>query len=571
MKCPKCGDVSLMIPEGLSEKEVRFCPLCGKNLRYNCTNCNGIISRMGVESPNPDEIRCPDCHSLFYVCEKCGRLVDPDQKNCPECGGMLLSYDLSSYTYNGTGFYDKFTMKLSLDNNNKLSTNEKTIVECDELYSVKIIGGYLFVWHDSVIDKFDISNFKYKIEPFESIPISSLSSSFNAERSNISPCMALLGDNIILASKEKFLWFANDEYTIDKVKGIPKALISGHCGVAMWTEYEDNYHLYIALCPKRNNAPEIIEVKLPDTYELSRNSPYLAMTKTKLYWQGKSGNIYSYNFVTEPDEEPLKEIFFDGGKISKIWTDSFDRVSVVVIDSSSDYKLSIYDDIENSINKDYPSFDKSVSNIYVYKDNKEKNAVPKYAYILSNEIMKNGTGEYKVSNGEHVQSIFTKEDDTIALLSLFNIFEGNNHFVNIFAQKRDAGLSTELIWKTKNIEPIELMCYKDKIFVIHKKGIIAIEISKNNYTRIDNETPNNIEETNDDYFPKDSFEEIHEDLPTDTNFDLDDLQVDETTKSIEETKKKFDTNKLPKETLPEEEMNKIKLQELLTQLKSKNS
>ena len=564
MKCPRCNeDISSMLPKGISDKEVRFCPLCGKNFRYKCTspNCNGIISIIGIGTPNPDEIRCPECNSLFYVCEKCGRLAEPDEKKCPECGAMLLSYDLSSYTYNGTGFYDDFKLKFSLEN--KYTTQITKDIKCQELHSAKIIGGYIFIWHDSIIDKFDLnSNFK----KLESIP------TYNAEKSNISPCMTLLGDNIILASKDKFLWFINDSIKIDKVKGKPVALISGHCGVAMWTEYENHCHLYTALFPKRNNAPDINEIEFHSSdYELLINSP-LAMTKTKLYWQGKTGNIYSYDFFAPLNTSPIKEIKFEKGKITKIWVDPFDKISVAVTDPNNGNNI-IYENIE-----DNQPIEKITDNgkLYIYPS-PESNKT-EYVHILKNATIKfNEKNEYLVpNNGKHIYSILCQDQNNkLALLSVFKHVEGSGEYkyFSLFANGKDNINNVDYICnKIEDIEePIELMCYQDKIFVLNKKGIKIIEREENNSIDTKNNTVDDIDEDS----SNNNFEESQEDLSINgTNFDVKNniTETEKTTeKTIEEPKKKFDTNKLPKETLPQEEMNKIKMRELLEQLKSKKS
>ena len=115
------------------------------------------------------------------------------------------------------------------------------------------------------------------------------------------------------------------------------------------------------------------------------------------------------------------------------------------------------------------------------------------------------------------------------------------------------------------------MWYQDKIFVLHKKGIKIIEREENNSIDTKNNTVDDIDEDS----SNNNFEESQEDLSINgTNFDVKNniTETEKTTeKTIEEPKKKFDTNKLPKETLPQEEINKIKMRELLEQLKSKKS
>lgn len=463
MKCPFCGDeISSMLPEDLPEDKLKFCPKCGSNYRYNCPICKeGIISIMGISSKN--EIRCSKCESIFYACEKCGRLSEPYLKYCPdeECKGMLLSPRLSSNTYNGTGFCDNFEIKLSLNQEN-FKSESKEIYENENLnvYSAKIINGYLFVWHDNLIDVLNIDlNFK---------KIKSIPTPIGAEKSSISPCMALLGDNVILASKEKFLWFnLNGIMEIGEVKGSPIALISGHCGVAMWTKYKDSYCLYTALCPKINVAPNIKKIEFPsEDYELMEKSNCLAMTKRAVYWQGKSKNIYKYDFF----DGKLKEIPFDNGKIDYIWTDFTNKVSVALFDSA---KLCICNDLENNKEEFFNTFDGFVNNIYIYKD---RDSSTEYAYILDNKIMKNGDGKYSAPNGEHVNSIFCKESNgTPVLMSMFKNIQYGNIFVNIYAQRKDSG-SPDSIWDSgNNLEPVEMLCFENNIFVIHKKGIVAIK------------------------------------------------------------------------------------------------
>ena len=541
MKCPFCGyEISSMLPEDLPEENLRFCPQCGSNYRYNCPICNKtMISIIGIGPKN--EIRCSECESLFYVCEKCGRLSEPYLKYCPdeECGGMLLSPRLSSNIYNGTGFCDNFEIKLSL-NQEKFKSKSKELYENEtvDVYSAKIIGGYLFVWHDSLVDVFNIDlNFK----KITSIP------TLGAEKSSISPCMALLGDNVILASKEKFLWFnLNGIMELGEVKGTPIALISGHCGVAMWTKYRDSYCLYTALCPKINTAPNIKKIEFSsDNYELLEKSNCLAMDKKAVYWQGKSKNIYKYDFFNDS----LKEIPFENGKIDYIWTDSSNKVSVALSDSA---KLCICNDLENNKDETFNTFDGFVNNIYVYKD---KYSSTEYAYILDNKIMKNGDAKYSAPNGEHVNSILCKEDNgTPVLISMFKNIQYGNLFVNIYAQRKDSG-SPDSIWDAGNMEPIEMLCFENKIFVIHKRGIVIIE-------RIKDESNNDSKDNlNDDFIkcpncgakqPKD-----------DTNF------CSECGNPIEISKtniilkiEDLENNELPKDE-------KAKIQELLAKLNTK--
>lgn len=514
LKCPKCeGEISSKLPKDLPEKNVRFCPICGHNYRYNCPICsntksNGqnMISIIGIGYPDPDEIRCPDCNSLLYVCEECGRLSVPWLQRCPnkKCKGRLIkSRDLSSNTYDGTGFCESYKIKLSL-NDNKYISKSKEIYQnendCSELYSAKILGGYLFVWHDTLIDILDIDNNFRKVK--QSIPI------LGAKKSNISPCMALLADNIIIAAEDNFLWFnLNEQVDIDElITGKPVGLISGHCGVAMWTEYNGAYYLYTALCPKANSKPHIKQVIFDsDKYQLMEKSNCLAMSDTELYWQGKYGNIYKYDFF----EESLKEIPFDKGKVDYIWVKS-NKVSIAY---SSSVQFCVCDDLEGKKEEKFYPLTGFVNGIYVYY--KDKYSFD-YAYIINNEEMHNGVGKYLAPNPDHVNSVLCKEDNgTPVLLSMFkNIQWGGNVFVNIFALIKDSS-SSETIWNSETkVEPIEMLCFKDKIFVLHKKGIVVIERSKDNSKNSDTQK-NTAEE----------IEETREELTIDTDFELNDNSV----------------------------------------------
>ena len=516
VKCPTCGEISSKLPKDLPEKDVRFCPICGRNFRYNCPICfntksNGqnMISIIGIGYP--DKIRCPDCNSLLYVCEECGRLSVPWLQRCPnkKCKGRLIkSRDLCSNTYNGTGFCESYKIKLSL-NDNKYISKQREIYQnendCSELYSAKILGGYLFVWHDTLIDILDIDNNFRKVK--QSIPI------FGAKKSNISPCMALLADNIIIAAEDNFLWFnLNEQVDIDElITGKPVGLISGHCGVAMWTEYNGAYYLYTALCPKANSKPHIKQVIFDsDKYQLMEKSNCLAMSDTELYWQGKYGNIYKYDFF----EGSIKEIPFGKGKVDYIWINS-NKVSVA---SSNNGQFCRTEDLEGLRGNKFENFDDSVNGVYLYKDKESSD----YAYILDNKIMRNGDGKYPVPNGEHVNSILCKEENgTLVLLSMFKNIQYGDVFVYIYAQRRDSS-SPDTIWSNKQtkIEPIEMLCFEDKIFVLHKKGVVVIDRIEDKSETLD--TINTQIVNNDFQFAIEVNEEKQEELLIDTDFELND-------------------------------------------------
>ena len=499
MKCRECNYDYSKLPEGISEEKIKFCPFCGKNFRYECPICHKTtITIIGIDDQKDNKIRCPECKSLFYVCEKCGRLEEPKQIYCQECGergGVLVSYDLSSDTYNGTGFCDNATIKLSPNQEDTIETTEKNIEieDCHELHSAKILGGYLFVWHDSIIEIFDInSNFKKS----DKIHICN-----NPEKANISPCMALLGDNIIIATKEKFLWYtlSGNRLTIveNDVKGQPIALISGHHGVAMWTEeaqddiQEDNkvntqnkIHLYTAMCPKTNSSPNIKEIDLDEEQELSKKSPYLAMTKTKLYWQGESKNIYEYDFLKNSDKP--EEIPFEHGEIFKIWTDDFDRVSVAVKNDSYSGNNTIIENIKSKEDEQTRYNLTNNGNFYIYTS--PESPKTEYVYIIKNEsIQFNDKDEYKVPNGKHIYSVLCKDQNNkLILISIFKHIEGGgeNKFFSLFTKGSNTSDVDYICEKIKNIEePIKLLCYKDKIFILHKNGIVVLDRNNSKDTK----------------------------------------------------------------------------------------
>ena len=91
------------------------------------------------------------------------------------------------------------------------------------------------------------------------------------------------------------------------------------------------------------------------------------------------------------------------------------------------------------------------------------------------------------------------------------------------------------------------MCYQDKIFVLHKKGIKIIEREETN-SDIENNTVDDIDEDS----SNNNFEESQEDLSINgTNFDVKNniTETEKTTeKTIEKPKKKFNNNKLQNET-----------------------
>ncbi len=519
-KCPICkGEISSKLPNDLPEKDLRFCPECGGNFRYNCPICDKDnqknmmkISIMGIG----EEIRCPDCKSLLYVCEKCERLVQPWLHFCPADGGCLKSPKLSSNNYDGTGFCDNYKIKLSSKDKKYKSESRELYAnenDCSELYSARIVGCYLFVWHDTRIDVFDIDN-NFNLVRSKTVPM--------GKKSNISRSMAVLADNIIIALEDKFLWFnlnGNEPIPIDdQVKGKPVGLIAGHCGVAMWTEDNGEYCLYTALCPEVNTKPIIKKVNLDsDKYQLMNNSSCLAMSYTALYWQGKNDSIYKYDFFNKNEDEPPKEIYFDKGKVDYIWV-NHEKVSVAYSDSVQFYVC----DLEGrNYEQSLSISDPNPIAFFIYKGKESQD----YAYIFSDGIMQNGTGTYNLTNSEHVNSILCKEENgTLILLSMFRNIQFGNTFGNIFAMEKDSG-SSETIWQgDTKIEPIEMLCFEDKIFVLHKKGVVVVDRIEDNSETSD--TTNTQIVNNNFQTTIEENEEKQKELSIDTDFELNEDTVE---------------------------------------------
>ncbi len=474
--CPKCQCNMLdALPEGFPVQDLRFCPICGANFKYPCPVCHLAVISIKRNS-NDFAFRCSNCESILYFCEKCGRLVEPSAGKCPDedCGGMLRAPQLPASSYDGSGFCDIFTLKDEFDNrlsqtSSSDSSSDSTpyfaidlIPNAREFYGALTSGGFLFVWHDAVIDIISCQDGFNKIRSIAAPGI---------EPSSISPNMALLADNIIIASKDKYLWFSlNGQIdTPGNFKGSPLAMKASHYAAAFWAIDGEKTKLYGTLNPKINSAPDIFEISLPEEgYAIDDKRPIMVMGHHCVYWQGKNGNLFKYDFLSSE----LSSMPFAGGKAEFLWLDYHGRISAALSDS---VKLIVYEDIEGSKDEKFYSFDNFVTNLLVYSDEYTSH----FSYILDNRVMKNGDGKFAVPNGDHVKSFLVRNSSGIPfLLSLFKNTQFGNLFVDLYAQEKDSGAPTRL-WGSGEIDPKGLLLTESSILVLHRRGVLKLERKEN--------------------------------------------------------------------------------------------
>lgn len=458
-KCPVCHiDISGLMPEGISDKDINFCPDCGANFRYSCPVCrNGIISIMGIEKDKT--MRCSNCGSLFYACEKCGRLAQPSARICPdeECRGLLIPMNMPSSLYNGTGFCSDIRIDFSFTDaisGGETPYSGKAFGECESLHAATASGGLLYEWHDSLIDVYKISGSKNE-------KIRSISAS-GCEKGTIKPEISVLGDNIVLSCRDRFEWFNLNGKMDFQITGEPFAICSGCYGAAVWVRQDGVKKLFAVLTPPVNSLPSAKEVHLPDERAQIYDNQ-MVMSHHSVYWQGTDGNMFKYDFI----EESIKEIPYEAGFADFMWTDHEGKFTAGLYDS---VKLSLTEDLEGEQSETFKSFDDYVTGLFADPENSGI-----MAYLLDNRIMKNGEGKFTAPNGDHVQSVFARdENEAPVLISLFINNQMGNLFTDLYAQKKDSNIG-ELIWSCPDIEPLGIVCAEGRMFVLHSKGIIELE------------------------------------------------------------------------------------------------
>lgn len=461
-KCPVCFcDISVMIPDEMPDEEINFCPICGANFRYSCPVCrNGIISIKGLSEKTA--MRCPSCESLFYSCEKCGRLATPYDRRCPdeECGGLLRAENLPRALHDGTGFCDTLRIDFGFSPQDEGESSdlpyegEELLPGCERLHGAVAAGGRLFAWHDSLIDVFNMENEYEKSRSF---------SALGTLEPKTAPVMLVLADNIIIPSSDRFHWFnLNGEMEVD-IPGEPCAAAAGDYAAVMWTRSNGRKRMFAALAPQVNSTPLVKEIPMPEeSWEIHGSN--VVMGHHSVFWQGSGGNLHKYDVITEE----YTEIPFEAGFADFLWTDRRGGVSAARYDS---VKLCVTEDAGGENRETFKSFENYVTGMFVNPDGEE----PMYAYVLDNRIMRNGEGRFAAPNGDHVESVMALDQQgSPVLLSLFRNNQLGRLFTDLYAQKRDSNVP-ERLWSNPDIVPRGMLCADGSIFILHHKGIIRLE------------------------------------------------------------------------------------------------
>lgn len=348
VRCPLCkkDDETAKLLEGIPDEIVKFCPVCGTNLKFECPACGeGIL--VLKDSSDDFSYRCKKCGSLFHLCENCGRPVDPNSDCCDDVEkckkARIMAPEIYEHISTGSGFW-----------NHSLVHGEESKYEHDDFFTApegescfgaSLANGLMFIWHgeksgnssiDAITtdyefaenlngslqigDEYCPSSIRRTLISFADVCVIAASQSFAVFNNPPSLCKAAeISDRIVYDGDEE----AEDEsdwedYEDEDDEGpefTPVDMIAGHSGAALWGKKGDRQYLYTIPNPKRSESPEVKRIKLPDEKSTLKG---MAMGHHSIYWLDSSGSIYSCD-VRKAGK--VKKIETGRSGVEFIWTD----------------------------------------------------------------------------------------------------------------------------------------------------------------------------------------------------------------------------------------------------------